>query len=866
MRLGALRRTQAALCGRRNPVTALFAIAWSPQSAATPAQHRVASDCTVVVRGLTSTASQTQSLDVPTFTVWGANTDVGKTLVSVGLASAVARAQGELLYLKPLQTGFPADCDARLVCAATGGAESFGPHAAELLPEGAGPLAPQATSISAKTLYAWRQAIGPHLAVETEGRAVGDAEVREATMAELTRFSEDSGSGGMRLALLESAGGVASPGPSGSLQAELLRPLRLPGILVGDSRLGGISATISALESLQLRGIDTAAVVLAGGSLDNGAAISKHLRGSVPVFNLPACTKPIDGADGASQVDGVDANLAAWLKEAAPQLDALLDTLLTSHSKRVDRLGSMSSEARRLLWWPFTQHANISNDLVTVIDSRCGDDFAVFQPPRAVAGGALSGTIQAQFDACASWWTQGLGAELQPLLAREIGYAAGRWGHVMYPENAHEPALRVAEQLLEGPGRGWASRVFYSDNGSTALEVAVKMAFRKYIMEHEAPSAEDEDIGSSGPELHVVGLTESYHGDTLGCMDLSAPSPFNGRMQTPWYRPRGLFLYPATVGMKDGLWNVSPPDAYGLSPDELETEFEQLSDLFCAERRRDDRLAAEYRRYIAKALDGHHKKLGACVMEPVLQGAGGMRMIDPLWQVLVIEACRERRIPVVLDEVFTGLWRLGRISAAEMMGVRPDVACYAKLLTGGMIPLAATVATEEVFAAFDGPTKVESLLHGHSYTAHPIGCHTAAISLAAYTDPATNPNFSPAPSSSAPATTGCPNAQPCACALMEHSGTSETLWDEELVKQISFLPQVERVVALGTVFAAELVPERGGGDSGGYLSSQARRVTEALRLEGVFARPLGNVVYLMGSPMSSRDRCSDLLRQLIKLL
>eukprot|EP00873_Tetraselmis_striata_P013035 jgi/Tetstr1/433299/TSEL_022586.t1 len=801
-------------------------------------------------RGYAAPPPQTVSLDVPTFTIWGANTDVGKTLVSVGLAAAVERAQGDLLYLKPVQTGYPGDSDARLVCAATGGFETVGPHAAELLD---GALAGgDASSITAKTLFAWRQAVSPHLAMENEGRPVSDAEVREATLAELARFAGAPSTAPLRLALLESAGGVASPGPSGSLQAELLRPLRLPGVLVGDPRLGGISATISALESLQVRGMDTAAVVMTEGDLSNGAAISKHLRGAIPVISLPDCQRPQGDPSGA----GVDAQLEAWLAQSAPQMDALLQALLAYHGKRVERLQSMAGEARRLLWWPFTQHANISNDLVTVIDSRCGDDFAVFQPQ--------AGTIQAQFDACASWWTQGLGAELQPLVAREIGYAAGRYGHVMYPENAHEPALRLAEQLLEGPGAGWAARVFYSDNGSTALEVAVKMALRKYIMDHETPSDESVAEGTvEGPELHVVGLTESYHGDTLGCMDLSGPSPFNGRMQMPWYRPRGLFLYPATVGMRNGLWNISPPDQYGLCPDELETEFEDLSEVFCAARRRGDRLAAEYRRYINTALDGHHKKLGACVMEPVLQGAGGMRMLDPLWQLLVMEACRERGIPVVLDEVFTGLWRLGRISAAEMMGAKPDVACYAKLLTGGMVPLAATVATEEVFQAFDGPTKVESLLHGHSYTAHPIGCHTATVSLAAYTDPGMNPNFLPAPPAEAAGPSGCP-LPTCECAAAAHSGASATLWDEALVKEISFLPQVERVVALGTVFVAELSPERGGG--GGYLSSQARRVTEKLRTEGVFARPLGNVVYLMGSPMSSRERCADLLRQLIKQL
>lgn len=109
-------------------------------------------------------------------------------------------------------------------------------------------------------------------------------------------------------------------------------------------------------------------------------------------------------------------------------------------------------------------------------------------------------------------------------------------------------------------------------------------------------------------------------------------------------------------------------------------------------------------------------------MEPVMQGAGGMNFVDPLFQTLLGEACRARGIPVIADEVFSGLWRLGHASASAALGLRPDIACFAKLLTAGMVPLSVTLASEAVFKAFEGDTKAESLLHGHSYTAHPAGC------------------------------------------------------------------------------------------------------------------------------------------------
>jgi len=156
-------------------------------------------------------------------------------------------------------------------------------------------------------------------------------------------------------------------------------------------------------------------------------------------------------------------------------------------------------------------------------------------------------------------------------------------------------------------------------------------------------------------------------------------------------------------------------------------------------------------------------------------------MIDPLWQTLVVEECKSRGLPVVLDEVFTGLWRLGRISASEMLGVTPDVACYAKLLTGGTLPLAVTVATEPIFQAFDGPTKVESLLHGHSYSAHPIGCHAGAVSLRAYTDLQHNRNYRPPKNSSSGGLQDVSRVD---------SGSLAPLWDGALVGDISCHPKV----------------------------------------------------------------------------
>uniref|UniRef100_A0A6N2MQY0 Uncharacterized protein n=1 Tax=Salix viminalis TaxID=40686 RepID=A0A6N2MQY0_SALVM len=169
--------------------------------------------------------------------------------------------------------------------------------------------------------------------------------------------------------------------------------------------------------------------------------------------------------------------------------------------------------------------------------------------------------ITQQFDGCASWWTQGPDATLQIELAREMGYTAARYGHVMFPENVYEPALECAELLLEGVGKGWASRTYYSDNGSTAIEIALKMAFRKFSFDNgllsDFPNNSRTD---KSVQLKVLALKGSYHGDTLGAMEAQAPSSYTGFLQQPWYTGRGLFLDPPTVSLSNNKWNLSLPE------------------------------------------------------------------------------------------------------------------------------------------------------------------------------------------------------------------------------------------------------------------------------------------------------------------
>ncbi|CAL8463526.1 g3060 [Coccomyxa elongata] len=771
--------------------------------------------------------------------------------VSCGLAKSAIDAQEPLLYLKPVQTGFPEDSDAALVASVSGASLSYGSHASKILGDSAisTPTNSQSSSVEARLLHAWRLPASPHLAVSAEGRIVSNEELRRQVCQELLEYQKRCSQKAM--ALVETAGGPASPSPSGQLQCDVLRPLRLPGVLVGDGRLGGISSTIAARECLLLRGYDLAAIVLMDDGLANWKYLREHFGNRVPVVPLPPCRPPPHtGRKG----EAVDEALQEWLQLTRQPMTEIRELLQDYHKKRVARLLDLGPKAGANIWWPTTQHSLVQGKDVQTIDARSGEHFSVLASDSR--GGRL---IESRYDGCASWWTQGLNDELQPRLTQALAYAAARYGHVMHPENAHEPAVACAEALLGGVGRGWADRVFFSADGSSAVEIALKMAFRTYM--HSNPGAEQ-------CSLEVVGLVDGYHGDTLGCMDAVAPSVYNGPRQTPWYKGRGLFISPVKAALVRGKWQVAShanpsdgPPSWGKAP-RISRAFDSLEDLFDRRRWSDDKdLVSQYETILDQELDRHERergaeaRLAACIVEPLVQGANCMQMVDPLFQSVLAQRCRERGMLVIFDEIFAGLWRLGTPTAWSRLGLMPDIACYAKLLTGGMVPLAATLASKQVFEAFLSPNKIDALLHGHSYSGYPIGCAVAVEALKLYSDAECNPALcTPHKAGRCQSSPAC--AEPC--------GRLVELWDEKLLKQLSMHDHVARIVALGTLVAAEIQP--GQGQAAGYGSHEAKSVVMWLRQHGVYARPLGNVVYLMVTPTTHPSQSRQLLVKLMQAI
>ncbi|GAP84459.2 putative bifunctional dethiobiotin synthetase adenosylmethionine-8-amino-7-oxononanoate aminotransferase [Rosellinia necatrix] len=727
--------------------------------------------------------------------------------------------------------------------------------------------------VAYETLYQYGQAVSPHIAAQ--GNVVSNGRILESVYD----FASRRASIGPGWLFIETAGGVHSPAPSGTTQADLYSVLRCPVVLVGDWKLGGISSTISAFESLRMRGYDVESIILFE---DDSYGNSKYLkeyfgeRYGVTVAALPM--PPARNHD-----DGKDKDEKSMLKyylekSRAKGVRDILTRLDDRHSSRIKVLEDMAPQAHKRIWYPFTQQELLQVPDIVTIDSAHGNHFQTLASSSSPTPTGKS-LLRPSFDGSASWWTQGLGHG-NSALTMAAAYAAGRYGHVMFAGTVHEPALKLATVMLESVRNPRLSRVFLSDNGSTGMEVAVKMALRAARVRYGWPP---------DAKIDILGLKGSYHGDTIGAMSCAEPNIYNEKVE--WYEGKGVWLdYPQILCVA-GKWQVQVPPGIvaesGLS-------FSNISDVFDLRGRIARGEHKYYERYILSAIRRHleqGRKFGALILEPVVLGAGGMVMVDPLFQQTLIEVVRQnaslfgpdtlqspledpntwRGLPVVFDEVFTGLYRLGRLTAASFLGVQPDISVHAKLLTGGLVPLCVTLASELIFNAFASQEKSDALLHGHSYTAHPVGCQVAIESLKQLQLMERTDAWGWAKSKGWTVA----NDETRAGSVAEARECIWSIWPLPLVEWMSFQTNsIAGAWAIGSVLAIHLQAA----DGSGYASIAAEGLRKKLlagrsNAEGlawnVHSRVLGNVLYIMGSQGTTKDEVreiSDFLQVAIKEL
>jgi adenosylmethionine---8-amino-7-oxononanoate aminotransferase len=386
----------------------------------------------------------------------------------------------------------------------------------------------------------------------------------------------------------------------------------------------------------------------------------------------------------------------------------------------------------KVIWHPFTQHGlNLPVLPVTAGEGA----YLILEDGRKI------------LDGISSWWVN-LHGHGNSEIAQAIQNQATRLEHVMFARFTHAPAVEYAELLtshsaLQGAG---LSRVFYSDNGSTAVEAALKIAFQYFWNQGNIQ------------RTRFLALHDSYHGDTLGAMAVGEPDGFHSQFRK---------LMPEVDFVQIG-------------------NLEQLKDLL--EKR------------------GH--SYAAFIFEPLVQGAGGMKIYSSEFLESAVRLCQSYGILTIADEIFTGYFRTGKCFAFEYTNIQPDLLCLSKGITGGFLPLAVTLASNRIFEAFISKEIKHAFLHGHSYTANPIACAAAIASW-----------------------------------KLLHSEESQSRISRIVKRTQAHIdrlrqhPRVKSARCLGTIGAVEMENQMS------YFSSNSGSLMTTALEKGVLIRPLGDVLY-----------------------
>lgn len=406
------------------------------------------------------------------------------------------------------------------------------------------------------------------------------------------------------------------------------------------------------------------------------------------------------------------------------------------------------------VWHPYTQHWQ-----------------APLPVPIVGAEGAwlLGRDDRRILDAISSWWVTTHG-HCHPDIVDAIREQAGQLDQVMFAGFTHEPATALAAELVSRLPRG-LTRIFYSDDGSTAVEVAIKMSLQSFA-------------NAGTPRRLVAALENAYHGDTFGAMATGA---------------RGVF----SQAYEPMLFEVA---------------------------RLPDPSTGDTRGALAALIATRGHELAAVIVEPLLLGAGGMRV----WDEAILQDLRlqtaQAGVHLIADEVLTGFGRTGPLFACDRADVQPDLMCLSKGLTGGAMPLGITAATEAIFDAFRSPDRMKTFFHGHSFTANPMACAAALASLELFDDDCEDDRI-----------------------RIEVAHASH-------LAQIAELPGVRTTRQIGTIAVVELDAEPG------YLSDIGREFAAFALENDVLLRPLGNVVYCLPPYCITNDEIAlvyDVIRRFV---
>ena len=527
------------------------------------------------------------------------------------------------------------------------------------------------------------------------------------------------------ICILEGAGGLQVPLGKKLRISSIPKRLKVPIIVVASTRLGTINHTLLTVDSAQRSGLTVKGIVLSGEKDPGLKELLEEQSGISVVGEIPWF--------GKEDRDSILKRASSFFQES------FIDSL-----------------AEDCIWYPFTQHKLRSENL---------------RVARGKGAWLHLENGQKIFDAISSWWVNIHGHGNRDI-AKAVGKQAEELEHVILAGLSHEPAEALASGLIDLTTKcgGNFSKVFYSDNGSTAVEVALKMSCQYHQ--------------NRGDMRHrFLSLKGAYHGDTVGAMSVSEPDGFHKNF--------AHLLFPTDF--------VPPGDRDALG------ELEQ----------------------------NHPEQYAAFIVEPIVQGAGGMNFYESSYLQLLKSFCYRHGILLIFDEVFTGFGRLEQLFAFQQASVVPDILCVSKGITGGFLPMGATLATREIYEAFLSEKIEMAFLHGHSYTGNPIAASASLASMKILQS--------------------------------DECHRARVLIGETTRKRIHKLSQRKGIVNarfMGTIGAFNLEK------MGGYFDSDfSYRFFKRAVEKGVLLRPLGNVIYTLPpycSTVADINYVYDTIEQLVE--
>ncbi len=402
---------------------------------------------------------------------------------------------------------------------------------------------------------------------------------------------------------------------------------------------------------------------------------------------------------------------------------------------------TLAERDKQAIWHPFTPQKNMPSPLAITH----GNGSLLFDENN-----------NAYIDAISSWWVT-LHGHAHPYIAEKLYRQALQLEQVIFAGFTHQPAVELAGRLLQILPDNF-SKIFYSDNGSTSTEVALKMAIQYWWNQLSATS------NGLIRKTKVLAFNNSYHGDTFGAMSVSDRSVF-------------------TMAFHDLLFEV----IFINVPDENNGEATK------------------------KLIEKEADEIAAFIYEPLVQGAGGMKMYDAFWMNELLQFVQSKNIICIADEVMTGFGRTGKLFASEYMQCKPDIICLSKGLTGGTMALGVTACSQKIYDAYVNDDKLKTFFHGHSFTANPLACTAALASLDLWFQ------------------NNC----------IEKIRRIEKQ-NHEFVQRLHNKQNIKNLRVLGTIAAFEI---NEGKDE--YLNDISATITKKCLQQGVYIRPLGNTVYIM---------------------